>query len=73
MRDYIIKIKNGNEIRIDKMKAESARKAEQYWKERGERAIAIAYDADRMKAICEAAKKEFSRVILSPSVSTEIL
>ena len=72
MRDWIIKIKNGDEIRIDKMKAKSAHKAEQYWKERGEKVIAIAYDAGMLKAVCEAAKKDYKQVVLAPDVSMEI-
>jgi len=72
MRDWIIKIRNNDEIRIDKMKAESQFKAEQYWKERGDKAQAIPYDKGNLKAVCEAAKKDYRKVVLSPQVSMEI-
>jgi hypothetical protein len=73
MKEWIIKIKSGNDVRIDKMKSESQFAAEKYWKDRGEKKVqAIPYSKGGLEAVLRAAKQDYNKVILAPAVSMEI-
>jgi pyruvate/2-oxoglutarate/acetoin dehydrogenase E1 component len=71
MKEWIAKIENKNSVKFDLIPAGNIKKAEIYYQNRGIKALVLPYSPQRLKAICEAAKKDYDTVILSPEVSSK--